>query len=194
MHHPHRFVRLHGREGWGVLLRGRLDPVLDRPFSSDEPKALPLGEWRYATTARNQDYDAGQFRRHLLGRRQAGIWRWWPAGPATVPGRTRVGQQHRYIWVRTIFNLKDLSRPLALRLSHDEDVEVYLNGTLVCQRKGYITDYRIHRLEGSAAAALRQGKNSGRSLPPDYRGTVPGCSSVRSVGPASASFHRIDPG
>ena len=62
------------------------------------------------------------------------------------------------IWARAEFEFDRLAL-LALRLSHDEDVEVFMNGVLVCQRKGYITDYAFHRLEGSAARVLRQGTN-----------------------------------
>jgi hypothetical protein len=63
------------------------------------------------------------------------------------------------IRTRATFEMKDASSPLALRLSHDEDVEIYINGVLVCRREGYIADYVLHRLAGPVAAALRPGRN-----------------------------------
>jgi len=125
------------------------------------PRAIPVGPWRYTTSAPAGGWTRADFNDAT-----------WSAG---VPGFGNQGlpplQQSLVktawttpdIWVRTTFELSDELKepalPLALRLSHDEDVEVYLNGTLIVKRKGYITDYLLHRLEGAAAAALRPGKN-----------------------------------
>lgn len=122
-----------------------------------EPKAIPLGEWRYTTAAASQDWIRTGFddSSWIVGRPGFG----GGGLPALQQSLVRTPWITADIWIRTSVDLKDLSLPMALRLSHDEDVEVYLNGTLVCQRKGDITDYIIHRLEGPAASVIRKGRN-----------------------------------
>lgn len=63
------------------------------------------------------------------------------------------------IWMRTTFGLNALPDQLVMDLHHDEDVEVYLNGTLVYEAKGYTTAYQTHILPEKAVAALQTGKN-----------------------------------
>lgn len=65
------------------------------------------------------------------------------------------------IWLRRDFTLgpEDLSG-LKLRVYHDEDVVIYLNGVLALHLKGYITDYEEYDIAPEAAAALRPGNNT----------------------------------
>lgn len=128
------------------------------PSVAVEPGTLPLKPWRYTTVAPKGDWTRAGF--------DDVSWTIGSPGfgggglPTLQQSRVRTPWNTSDIWVRTALDLKDSALPLALRLSHDEDVEVYLNGTLVCQRKGYITEYVIHGLEGPAAAAVREGKNT----------------------------------
>jgi len=46
-----------------------------------------------------------------------------------------------------------------LTFSHDEDMEVFLNGTLALYHKGYVTDYEAHRLSPEHLKSFRVGKN-----------------------------------
>jgi hypothetical protein len=46
-----------------------------------------------------------------------------------------------------------------IRLHHDENVEVYVNGTRVLTRGGYTTSYESEDLSAMARAALRTGRN-----------------------------------
>jgi hypothetical protein len=64
----------------------------------------------------------------------------------------------RDIWLRRSFELPDpLPSRVALRLHHDEDVEVYLNGQRVLKRTGFTTDYEPQEFDSSA---LRAGRNT----------------------------------
>ena len=65
------------------------------------------------------------------------------------------------IWLRTEFTLEsgDASG-LRLRVYHDEDAGIYLNGVLALQLKGFVTDYEEFELSSEAAAALHAGNNS----------------------------------
>lgn len=65
------------------------------------------------------------------------------------------------IWLRREFVLapEDLSG-IKLRIFHDEDAEVYLNGVLAVKLKGYITDYDEFDISNEAAAALHPGNNT----------------------------------
>jgi hypothetical protein len=65
------------------------------------------------------------------------------------------------IWIRRRFEL--LKRSLGdvyLRLHHDEDAEVYLNGVLAVRVKGYVTDYEEVAIRPEALKALRPGRNT----------------------------------
>ncbi|KAA3611488.1 MAG: hypothetical protein DWQ01_05195 [Planctomycetota bacterium] len=46
-----------------------------------------------------------------------------------------------------------------MRIHHDEDVEVYLNGLPVFQASGYTTDYQFYPLTAESRKALRAGDN-----------------------------------
>jgi hypothetical protein len=65
------------------------------------------------------------------------------------------------IWLRREFSLsaEDLSGGLRLRVFHDEDTTIYLNGVKALQLKGYGTDYAEFEISKEAAAALRSGDN-----------------------------------
>ena len=127
------------------------------PSVATEPAVIPLNQWRYTTALPKESWMRMRFEDASWA---AGVPGFGGGGlPAMQQSRARTPWTTADIWVRATFDMKDLSLPLALRLSHDEDVEVFLNGTLVCRREGYITDYVIHRLEGSAAAAVQKGKN-----------------------------------
>jgi hypothetical protein len=65
------------------------------------------------------------------------------------------------IWLRTQFNLQDAKVVEAgtWRLHHDEDVEIYLNGRKVLERRGFVTDYVDIALDPASLDALRTGEN-----------------------------------
>lgn len=65
------------------------------------------------------------------------------------------------IWLRQQFTLafEDI-KGLKLRVYHDEDARIYLNGVLAAKLSGFITDYDEVEISREAAAALRPGLNT----------------------------------
>ncbi|MGH9174595.1 MAG: glycoside hydrolase family 2 TIM barrel-domain containing protein, partial [Vicinamibacterales bacterium] len=65
------------------------------------------------------------------------------------------------VWLRRTFELNDaeLSKP-HLRIHHDEDAAVYINGVLAAKVTGYTTDYIEIELSDEARQALKAGTNT----------------------------------
>ncbi len=68
------------------------------------------------------------------------------------------------IWLRREFTCANevatvKNRTLVLRLHHDKDVEVYLNGVQVAHEPQRLSGYMDFPLSPTAAAALRHGRN-----------------------------------
>jgi hypothetical protein len=64
------------------------------------------------------------------------------------------------IWLRREITLEtNQIRDLELIVHHDEDFELYVNGTLVAKAGGYSTDYEEMPLRNAAVSALKPGKN-----------------------------------
>ncbi len=90
----------------------------------------------------------------------------WARGPGgfgtteTPASHVRTTWKSSDLWIRRTFDLqrRALVRP-HLRLSHDDDAEVYLNGVEVGSFPGYTTGYVELPLTARAAAALREGAN-----------------------------------
>ncbi len=90
----------------------------------------------------------------------------WKQGPggfgaAGTPGAV-VGTNwtNSDIWLRRKFTLPanaDVSR-LQLLVYHDEDVQIYLNGTLAARASGYVTDYEPIEIREAAKTALKPGE------------------------------------
>ncbi|MEO8496641.1 MAG: beta-galactosidase, partial [Planctomycetota bacterium] len=120
------------------------------PTSEIEPQ-----KWRYTTT------------KPVDGWEQAGFddsdWQTGEGGFGTkiTPNTTvRTEWSTNDLWVRRTFTLDEtVSRP-SLRLFHDEDAEVYINGTLVAKVEGYVVQYVEIPLSDESAHALRRGENT----------------------------------
>ncbi|MCS7023063.1 MAG: beta-galactosidase [Gemmataceae bacterium] len=82
-------------------------------------------------------------------------------GTAGTPGAiVRTEWKTPDIWLRTVWELAELPQgELWLRIHHDEDAEVYINGVLAARTVGYTTDYVEIPLSAAARQALRPGKN-----------------------------------
>jgi hypothetical protein len=90
-------------------------------------------------------------------------WREGPGGfgqpdsPGALVG-TVWGERH--IWLRTEFELDALPRNPYLRLHHDEDMEVYLNGQLIRKLPQFTLEYVDVALEPETMEAFRTGHNT----------------------------------
>lgn len=52
-----------------------------------------------------------------------------------------------------------LPERLAVRLHHDEDIELYVNGVLVLHLTEYTSEYEVAELDAAARRAFRPGRN-----------------------------------
>jgi len=120
------------------------------PTSQQQPQ-----NWRYTTEKPADGWEQPGF--------DDAAWKEAPGGFGTkgTPGAV-VGTEWRSsdIWLRRTVELPRADAAgLNVRIHHDEDAEVYLNGKRVIQLTGYETDYVDVELDKEAAAALRPGLN-----------------------------------
>jgi hypothetical protein len=111
--------------------------------------------WRYTTEEPGDDWFAADF--------DDSSWESGPGGfgtegtPGAVVGTVWDGKN---IWLRRSFSVDSLpDGEVFLKIHHDEDAEVYLNGQLVSKRRGYRGGYGLVPLDGDGRSALRSGEN-----------------------------------
>jgi hypothetical protein len=87
----------------------------------------------------------------------------WKKGIAPFgnnPTMARTEWNTKDIWMRRKFTLKDLNTgALYLKLNHDDDVEVYLNGEAVYKVKGWTNKYIYIPIPDAARSKLKTGEN-----------------------------------
>lgn len=113
-------------------------------------------EWRYTTTPPADGWEQSTF--------DASGWKEGKSGfgtegtPGAIVGTVWDGKE---IWLRREFTLAEADfDQLSIRLHHDEDVLIYINGTKVLERKGHLADYRnFAASEADLGRILRPGKN-----------------------------------
>ncbi len=91
-------------------------------------------------------------------------WQQGPAGFGTehTPRTTvRTVWDNSDIWIRRGFELKDVpAGELCLRVYHDEDAEVYINGLHIMQVQGYSGQYMYRITQQDAKDVLQKGSNT----------------------------------
>jgi Domain of Unknown Function (DUF1080)/Glycosyl hydrolases family 2, sugar binding domain/Glycosyl hydrolases family 2, TIM barrel domain/Glycosyl hydrolases family 2 len=112
--------------------------------------------WRYTATAPSATWFDPAF--------DDAAWQSGPGGFGAMDTRfARVGTEWKTadIWLRRTVDLPagNLTAP-HLRVYHDDDAQVYLNGTLVTELPGANSGFAYVPLTGAARAALRPGKNT----------------------------------
>jgi glucose/arabinose dehydrogenase len=114
--------------------------------------------WRYTCTMPGGDWTQSNY--------EDREWKVGPAGFGTVgtPGSmVRTDWNTSDIWLRREFNLKHPiaeSTKVFLRLHHDEDVEVYLNGVLAVRADRWTSGYVEVPVPAAAKATIHEGTNS----------------------------------
>ncbi|MBX7255581.1 MAG: hypothetical protein K1Y02_04385 [Candidatus Hydrogenedentes bacterium] len=144
----------------GATVPSKQPEIVDSQVNSviEIVKRGPDGHvWQYTTTDPGADWNQPSF--------DDRNWQSAPAGFGTkgTPGAL-VGTEWNTpnIWLRTEVSIpKDFAnRPIWLDLHHDEDAQVYINGQLLVERKGYTSSYeRIVLSEGKRALFKAGQKN-----------------------------------
>lgn len=111
-------------------------------------------EWFYTTERPSDDWREVGFANKSWFKARSGFGHGKPPGSVE-----RTEWKTPEIWMRATFGLESLPGSLVLDIHHDEDVEVYLNGALVHQAKGFLTAYETIVLPESAVNALQTGRN-----------------------------------
>jgi putative heme-binding domain-containing protein len=113
--------------------------------------------WRFTLTVPSEDWFAAEF--------DDAAWPVAPGGfgrhgtPASV---VRTDWHTNDIWLRREFNLPEGSangRNIALRLHHDEDAEIYINGVEASRVTRWTTGYEDVPLSKAAIESLQPGRN-----------------------------------
>jgi hypothetical protein len=112
-------------------------------------------EWRYTTQRPSGDWFRPEY--------DAGGWKMGTAGFGTrgTPGAVvRTEWNTADIWLRREIALPSApGHDIQLRIHHDEDVEVYINGAPAATAAGFTTDYEEMPLSAAGKAALKSGAN-----------------------------------
>jgi hypothetical protein len=121
------------------------------PTSQKQPQT-----WKYATEKPADGWQKPDF--------DDTAWKSGPGGFGTkdTPGTiVRTTWNTGDIWMRRTFDLGSTELPnLHLRIHHDEDAEVFINGQQVATLAGYVTEYFDHPLPPAAGKALHTGTNT----------------------------------
>ena len=113
--------------------------------------------WRYTIEKPADNWFKADF--------DAAAWKEAPAGfgngNAGVEATMRTPWKTADIWVRREFDFPDVSKDdLMLRMLHDEDADVYINGVLAVQVKGYNIVHENFEISKEGKDALKTGKNT----------------------------------
>ena len=137
----------------GLMTYDRRELKMDEERAHDAIVALYTAPPLYATVAPTSE-DAGQAYRYTLSA-PTGDWTGagyddsaWKSGEGgfgqgNVPGPIRTAWTTREIWVRREFTVPaEVTGELSLRIAHDEDAEVWLDGGKIADLSGYTGAYR----------------------------------------------------
>ncbi|QDU24312.1 glycoside hydrolase family 2 protein [Urbifossiella limnaea] len=137
--------------GWHRPLYGP-PPTITELVPTSEKAAQT---WRYTTTRPAAGWEKADF--------DAAAWSEGPGGfgtKGTPGGVIRTEWKTNDVWLRRTAELKAAPAGEAmLRLHHDEDAEVFINGVLAARVTGFTTAYVEVPLTAAGRAALRPGRN-----------------------------------
>jgi hypothetical protein len=133
--------------------RNRPQPERTIPFvATSEQKPLT---WKYTTERPGAGWQRPDF--------DDASWSEGPGGfgtAGTPSGVVRTNWSTREIWLRREFTLTQApKRPVSLRIHHDEDAEVYINGVLAASLGSFTSSYDTEPMTKEAQRALRPRQN-----------------------------------
>lgn len=133
-------------------IQARLYGSVDRPEAILATADQEAVEWKYTNTQPPDGWEQPEFDDSDWKRGRSGFGR--RETPGAFVGTTWTTDR---IWLRRTFSSTMSAGDLWIKVHHDEDVEVFLNGRLVLSRTGYTTAYTWVRIP---AEALRHGTNT----------------------------------
>ena len=138
--------------------------IRDFKFFSKYENILPTSEissltWHYVTDPPNYGWHLGASDFPYDVPFQGSVW-----GEAKAPfGSSDQGVNTKWdnnnIWLRRSFNLKEKPLNPYLRIKHDEEVEVYINGELAYKSINYTEEYELVPFQWRARASIKAGEN-----------------------------------
>jgi hypothetical protein len=128
-------------------------PVFKELIATSEKTGIP---WRFTTAKPEAGWEKPEF--------DATTWKSGEAGFGTkgTPGTAvRTEWKTPDIWIRRTFDLADVPPgEILLRLHHDEDCEVYINGVLAAKLLDWTTEYGEVPMTPAARKTLKKGTNT----------------------------------
>ncbi|HVV72327.1 MAG TPA: DUF1793 domain-containing protein, partial [Verrucomicrobiae bacterium] len=121
------------------------------PTSESEPV-----DWAYTTEAPGEGWYKADFNASAWSHGQGGF------GTRGTPGAVvRTEWRGADIWLRREASIPQGKwKEPQLRMHHDEDAEVYLNGVLAAKTRGFISEYESVPIFSEALQTLKPGRNS----------------------------------
>lgn len=117
---------------------------------TDEIFPINADNWKYTFSKPGENWYEASY--------DKSSWKTGKASFADGNGNTQWGGGNMDIWISRDFNITSAQADKAvyLRMFHDEDVEIYINGEKVFSAVGYVTKYFVVEING---LKLKQGKN-----------------------------------
>ena len=120
------------------------------------PDSIAAGqEWEYTTVQPAGNwfeiaFDDSKWKKGLGG-----------FGTAGTPGsQVRTTWNTKDIWLRKDFGLQGVPSKLVLKIHHDEDAVVYLNGKKIIELKGHLSNYMEIDVTQASVSVLQTGRNT----------------------------------
>jgi hypothetical protein len=126
--------------------------VVVKPIVPTSEKSPQI--WRYTTKQPPANWTAADFDDSSWEEGSGGF------GEPTTPGSAvRTQWKTNDIWLRREVTLPAKIENPHVRIHHDEDAEIYINGQRVAQFQGYVVEYFNEELDEKARQALKEGPN-----------------------------------
>jgi len=137
----------------GILVRLNVNSAAAAPSPTAQREPVA---WKYVLEQPSGDWFQPGF--------NDATWKVGPAGfgnPGTLGSVVRTVWTTKDIWLRRTFDLPagGIEDPM-VRMHHDDDAEVYLNGKLAVSESGFRTEYRDYPIRAEALATLKPGHNT----------------------------------